>query len=218
MPSDTLDLHELAAAHTAAHTALSPGEQRIALATYYLLGEGQPVSDEAVAAQLGLPLAEVTAYLDRPTRQRDDRGRLVGFGGLTLKPTTHSLQLGGRSLYAWCALDALFLPEILGRPARIRSTCPQTGETVTLRVDATGTHDLAPAGAAISLVGPEGFDAGDVIATFCCYVHFFASEQAAQTWTTPKKDTYVVSIPSGYEFGRLYTHERFSAALSDDHQ
>lgn len=216
MPTDTPDLRELAAAHTAARTALSPAEQRIALATYRLLSDGQPVSDEAIAEQVGLPLAEVTAYLARPMRQRNDAGGLIGFGGLTLKPTTHSLDLGGRTLYAWCALDALFLPELLGQPTRIRSTCPHTGEPITLLVDATGPHEVAPAGAVISLVKAEGLDTADVIATFCCHVHFFASEQAARTWINEKKRGYVVPIPSAYEFGRLYTRERFGAAVTED--
>jgi len=36
----------------------------------------------------------------------------------------HALQFDGRTLYAWCAWDTLFLPELLGRPARVTSTDP----------------------------------------------------------------------------------------------
>ena len=61
---------------------------------------------------------------------RDEEGRVFGFRRLTLKPTSHVLEVDGRTLYAWCAVDTLFLPERLGRPARIRSNSPQSGETI----------------------------------------------------------------------------------------
>lgn len=213
MHTDMIDLNDLAADYAAVLPALDPSQQRLALITYRALGEGRPVSPETLADRADVPLAEVTAYLNqRLTQQRDEQSRVVGFGGLTLTPTSHILELDGRTLYAWCALDALFLPELLGRPARIASTCPQTGETITLRVDANGVHDLAPQDAVLSLCGTERFDPGDVIASFCCLIHFFASEEAARGWTARKEGIHIVSVASGCELAGLYNRQRFAAA------
>jgi alkylmercury lyase len=49
---------------------------------------------------------------------RDEEGRVVGFMGLSVVAFgEHRIELGGRTLTAWCAWDALFLPELLGEAA-----------------------------------------------------------------------------------------------------
>jgi alkylmercury lyase len=181
MPPQTHDIPVLAAEFTAAHPDLDPSQQRLALATYCLLGEGRPFRPEELARRGNLQTEEVASFFDEwPMVQRDRQGRVVAFGGLTLEPTSHVLEVDGRTLHTWCALDTLFLPELLGRPARIRSTSPETGETISLTVDGAGVQDVAPEGAAMTLHEVGGFDLQDVVGTFCCYVHFFASEQAAR--------------------------------------
>ncbi|HET8696719.1 MAG TPA: organomercurial lyase [Gammaproteobacteria bacterium] len=79
--------------------------------------------------------------------------------------------MDGRSLYTWCALDTLFIPQLLGRPVRIRSTSPETGEAISLIVDVTGVRDVLPEGAVMTLHEVGGFDLKDVVGSFCCYVH-----------------------------------------------
>ena len=65
----------------------------------------------------------------------------------------------------------------------------------------------------MSLHGAGGMDFEDVIGTFCCYVHFFANEEAARAWTDRSEGTYVVSIAEGFEYGRLYNRGRLGATL-----
>lgn len=211
------DIPALAAEFTAAHPKLDPFQQRLVLATFRLLGEGDPVGPERLAERVDLPVDEITSYLDEwPAIQRDKQGRVVAFWGLTLKPTSHALEVDGRTLYAWCALDTLFLPELLGRPARVRSTSPDTGETVTLVVDGSTVRDVSPDGAVLTLHEVAGFDLQDVVGTFCCFVHFFPSERAASAWAERNEGTYVASIADGFEYGRLYNHRQFDAALEED--
>lgn len=211
------DILVLAAEFTATYPKLDPFQQRLVLATFRLLGEGQPFGPEELAERVDLPVDEIISYLDEwPMVQRDEQGRVVAFAGLILKPTSHALEVDGRTLYAWCALDTLFLPELLGRPARIRSTSPDTGETVTLIVDGSTVRDVSPEGAVLTLHEVAGFDLQDVVGTFCCFVHFFPSEQAASAWAERNEGTYVASIADGFECGRLYNHGRFGAALEED--
>jgi alkylmercury lyase len=156
------------------------------LALFRLLGQGEPVTCESLAERAGVPLDQVAAFIDAsPTLQRERQGSIIAFGGLTLLPTSHVLEVDGRALHAWCALETLFLPELLARPARVRSTCPATGQPVTLTVDIDGVHDLAPAGAVMTLHTVDGLDPNDVVGTFCCFVHFFVTEHAARDWATP---------------------------------
>jgi alkylmercury lyase len=217
MHTSTLDIPALAAEFTAAHPELQPSEQRLALALFSLLAEGEPFGPHALAERVGLRDDEVASALERlPMLQRDDQGRVLAYGGLTLEPTAHVLEVDGRTLYTWCALDTLFLPGLLGRPARVRSTCPQTGTGISLTVDAAGAHDVTPEGAVMTLHAAEGLDLADAVGTFCCYVHFFSSEQAAREWARRSDGTYVASIAEGFEYGRLYNQGRLAAALGID--
>ena len=212
----TLDIPALAAEFTAAHPDLHHAQQRLALATYRLLGKGRPFLLEQLAHGANVPTEEVVSFFDKwPMVERDRYGRVFAFGGLTLEPTSHALEVDGRTLYTWCALDTLFVPELLGRPAQVRSTSPQGGKTISLTVDAAGVHDVEPEGAAMTLHGVRGFDLDDVVETFCCYVHFFASEQTARAWAERSEGTYIASIAEGFEYGRLYNHGQLGAALEE---
>lgn len=211
------DIAARVAEFTAAHPELDLSQQRLVLATIRLLGAGAPVAPQAISERTGLPRDEVATYLDEaPTLKRDEQGRVLAFFGLTLEPTSHAIEVDGRTLYAWCALDTLFLPERLGRPARIRSTCPETGATISLTVDEEGVHEVAPQGSVMTLHGVGGLDLADAVGTFCCFVHFFASEGAAVAWTERSEGTYVASIAEGFEYGRLFNRSWLGAALEQD--
>jgi alkylmercury lyase len=214
MRTNTLDIPALAAEYTAAHPDLDLAEQRFVLALFRLLARGEPVTPQELAERARLPLEEVVSHLDQ-WADRDEQGRVRAFGGLSLEPTSHVLEVDGRTLYSWCALDTLFLPELLGRPARIRSTDPVTGETISLGVDAAGVRDVAPKGAVMTLHGVSGMDLEDTIGTFCRYVNFFAHEDAARAWAQRSEGAYVVSIADGFEYGRLFNHGLLGTALKE---
>jgi alkylmercury lyase len=213
MRTNTLDIPALAAEFTAAHPQLERSQQRLALLLFRLLGRGEPVTPQELSERARLPLEEVVSHLDHWMVHRDEEGRVRAFGGLSLEPTSHVLEVDGRTLYAWCALDTLFLPELLGRPTRIRSTCPETGETISLTVDPAGARDVAPEGAVMTLHGVSEMDLEDAIGTFCCHVHFFTNEDAARAWAQRSEGTYVVSIAEGFEYGRRFNHGLLGAAL-----
>lgn len=97
-----------------------------------LLAAGEPVTVEALAAAVGLPVDEVTRRLAAvPDTEYDEQGRIVG-QGLTLRPTRHRFTVAGQELYTWCALDTLIFPTILDRPASIESESPVSGHPMGL--------------------------------------------------------------------------------------
>jgi alkylmercury lyase len=112
------------------------------------------------------------------------------------------------SLTARCAWDTLFLPGLLGRPARVSSRCPVIGEAISLTVSADGTHSVSPAGTVLSFLAPERpFDA-DVVNSFCHFLHFSASEQAARDWIAEHPGTFTFSVDDAFRLG-----QRINAAV-----
>ena len=173
------------------------------LALFRRLAEGDPVEPSRLAADVGLETAELIARLGRwPSVHVDDDGRIVAFQGLSIVETPHRLGVDGRTVYAWCAWDTLFLPELIGRPAAIESTCPTTGQTISLRVEPTGLRDVSPEQAALSFLLPGSRCGNDTIESFCRYIHFFASHEAAEAWTARHAATFVTSIKDGFDIGR----------------
>lgn len=140
---------------------------------------------------------------------------VVGFWGLALDRMPHRIHFDGQELRAWCALDTLFLPELLGGPARVESSCPTTGETIALAVvPGDGVRGLSPATAVLSFLRrDERFDA-DTITSFCHFVHFFASEEAAAEWTAKHQHTFVLSIEDGFEIATMTNRIRYGALLA----
>jgi alkylmercury lyase len=204
----SVDLGQLAATIRAARPRFDPEAQQAALALYRLLAEGSPVDAAALAERVSLSAARVAQLFDScPEVFRDEHGRAVAFGGLSLSETAHRFELGGRQLYTWCAWDTLFVPELLGRTARVTSACPTTREPVKLTVSPAGVERIAPAGAVLSMRAPTDCCAGDdLIAGFCRHVHFFASRQAAEQWLTGREDGLLLTINQGFELGRIAGH------------
>jgi alkylmercury lyase len=85
--------------------------------------------------------------------QFDESGKLVG-AALTSRETPHRVRIAGRALYAWCALDTLFIPGLLREPIRVESTCPSSGESIRLRISAERVESCEPTGVWLSVFLP----------------------------------------------------------------
>jgi alkylmercury lyase len=208
-------IERLADRLVAAGPRLASGEQALALALLRALGKGAPVSDQALATATGDPESKVReALASWPGVFRDEDGRIVGFMGLSVVEFgEHRIELDGRTLTAWCAWDTLFLPELLGGAARVRSRCPITGEQISLTVGRDAPSSLHPVGTVLSFLAPERpFDA-DVVRSFCHFVHFLASEQAATKWTARHPGTFTLSLDQGFRLGQRTNQATFGKAL-----
>jgi alkylmercury lyase len=214
MTQTQLDITKLAAELTPAMRRLDASGQRVALALYRLLAEGEPVPAVRLAERAGARAEEVQALLDGlPGVYRDDQRRVIGFWGMALSGMPHRMRVEEREVRAWCAWDTLFIPELLGKRVSVESPCPTTGEPVRLSVDPTGVCEVSPQGAVLSFLRPDASFGSDTIASFCHFVHFFVSAEAARRWTESHAGTFVLSIEDGFELGRLTNHARFAAAL-----
>ena len=211
-------LEALAEAVAEAEPYLDEPSRRVALATYRRLAEGTPAPVEDVAERAG-EAVQLTGHLlgSWPGVFRDNRGDVVGFWGLTIGKLvpTHTLEVEGRRLFAWCAWDTLFLPGVLAAEVHVESTCPETKETISLLVRPDGVAETSHPQAVVSFLLPStAFDA-DVIQSFCHFVHFFASREAGEAWTAEHSGTFLLSLEDAFELGRLVNARNFPSVAEE---
>jgi alkylmercury lyase len=210
----TITPADLASELAASTPPLTDDEQRLLLTLYRLLAAGRPVDPTELAGRAGLPVDVVNDTLERlPGVYLDDERRVIGFWGLSILPMPHRITVNGRALYAWCAWDTLFLPELLDAPAEIESTCPTTGQRINLSVEGTEVTSLHPPETVLSFLHRREPFGIDTISTFCHYVHFFASPEAAAEWTGQHDGTFMLSLAEGGAIARLTNHARYPSIL-----
>jgi alkylmercury lyase len=198
-------VQELADTIAAATVPVNEQDRHVAVSLLQLLAQGDPVTSAALAVRSSVPEAAVVATLEGwPGVFRDDEGRVVGFWGLAIPEMGHRFQAeGGKPIYAWCALDPFLIVPVIGRPARVESTDPITGEPVSMTVTPEGVKDLSPASAVVSFLTPDQtkpFDQ-DVILNFCNYVLNFASRESAERWASERPGIAVLPVHDAFEVG-----------------
>ena len=168
------------------------------------VSRGKPETLAALQASLQVSQDELEQRLAKlpPDVEVDRAGNIVGLG-VTLVPTSHRVQLGGKLLYTWCAFDTVLLPPQLDVQAQVQSTCPVTGQPILFVATPEGViRDLSPASSVMSLVVPA--QRSDCTrATFCQQSLFFQSEQAASTFLADHPEALLLSVEDAAYVGRL---------------
>ncbi len=222
MPSSEVDFDRLVDTVLDVLGGFTPDEQRLAGALYGQLALGEPVDVEVLAKAHCVSPSDVSALLHGPRLERmvyyDDDRRLIGFGGLAVVPMKHEFEVDGHTLYTWCAWDSLFIPEILGRSARVTSPCPQTGTAIRLTVTPDGVTSVEPPEVVVSFLLPDGDEfkarAENVMAHFCHYIFFLASPQAATAWTAEHPGTFALTLDQAFELGKRKNAAQFADVLA----
>ena len=192
------------------HQPDNPAEMQIlSLEIFRQLALGQP----ALGAVLGLSEAVIGERLQSyapSVIDFDAAGAITGFSGLTTRETRHRFEIDGRTLYAWCAFDTMFLPEILGRAAAVRSTCPATDRLISLTIDADGVRGASPETAVISMINPSAEEArADTRGAFCGYVNYFASASAYDSWAKDHPGATFLTLEDAHAKGRERNANRY---------
>lgn len=165
-----------------------------------LLGEGQPVSLEQIAAALEQSPDKVATTLRRlPNIELDEHGNVVG-AGLTLRPTPHRFTMQGRTMFTWCALDALMFPALFGQTVQVESPCVTTGTPVRVKITPKGVEHIEPSAAVVSLLVPAV--SADIRSSFCCYVNFFTSDEVASRWLSSHPGATTLPVTEAYQLGQ----------------
>lgn len=196
---------------------LTPADRPEAFAALFIallreLAKGRPVSRFTLAMSLGWPGERVVAMLERATSIEYDHDENIVGCGLTLRETSHIFSIAGSRLHTWCALDALMVPVLIGRVARVLSRCAATGAPISLTVAPNEIRDVEPADMAVSLLLSPA--TADIRQSFCCHVHFFASVPAGEDWTSKHKGAEIVSVQDAFDLGRALARHLLRAAQS----
>jgi len=200
----------------------SPDEQRAAVALYRELAKGEAVDDSQLAGTLGISVVESGVLLDRDSIKsaiyRDGQGRVLGFGGLAVASMHHRLKVNGRALSTWCAWDSLFLPEILECSAEVTSPDPETGQLIQLIVTPERIASVEPRDAVISFVQPDAgvfrTSAANVMAKFCHFIYFFASQASGERWSEKNPGTFLSSLDDAFVLAKRFNRRNFGSALA----
>jgi alkylmercury lyase len=198
-----IELAELTQILKPRQTVFAGASAKLARQILHLLAEGETVTPERLAEVSGQPVELIRmtfTSLQNCGCELNEQGALVG-DALTLTPTPHRFRVKGRDLYAWCALDTLFLPALIDRTAEVTSTCPQTGATMRLTVSPDCIEQVSPAETHLSIIFTPGCTSG-IQGTFCGQIHVFASRNAAIQWVGKRTDFAVLSISEAYELSR----------------
>ncbi len=164
---------------------------------------GKPIASTALQASLQVNQNGLEQRLAQfPDIEFDRVGNIVGLG-VTLVPTSHRFQIGGKVLYTWCAFDTVLFPPSLHIEAQVQSTCPVTGQPITFVATPEGTVlNLLPASSVMSLIVPA--ERGDCTrATFCQQSLLFQSEQTASTFLADHPEALILSVEEAAYVGRL---------------
>lgn len=198
---------------------LDADARRLGVELYRQLALGEPVPIERLSEALGTPIGEVTALLQDEQLKGwvfyDDEGKVIGFRGLAVREMPHRFEVDGRTLYTWCAIDSLFIPELLGQSARVESRDPHTGTAVRLTVSPDGVQSAEPANAVMSiLIGDTDVmktDPTKVMASFCHHIFFLESPEAGAEWADRHGEgTFTVTLDEAFALGKQFNATQFS--------
>lgn len=211
------DVKELAQAITGWFPKLAPEEQRVSLRLYKMLAAGAPVAAENLAKSLDMAGDTVKDILERwPGVYYDDDGRVQGYWGLAIPNMEHRFEVDGKTLYAWCAWDTLFMPELIRKSAKVVSTCPVTKETIRLTVTPDGVENAEPGGIAVTFLMPDADkEVKNIITSFCHFIYFFSSNEAADKWIAEHPGTFRLSLDEAFELGKLKNKIQYGDTLNE---
>lgn len=189
---------------------LEGSDPLLAASVYRLLGRGEPVDGAALAATTGLSPTHIRGRLDSWSGVgRNPQDELVAFWGLCLPETAHALDLPhGQRVYAWCAWDTLFLPQLLEVTARVHSLDPQNGETLDLTVSPQRVIRRSHNDMVVSFIHPNEACREDIVANFCHQVYAFTDPDSATTWVDAHPGTFFVSLDDAFNLGQHWNRAR----------
>jgi hypothetical protein len=112
----------------------------------------------------------------------DQAGNITAAYPFSARPTRHRVRLADNAAaFAMCAIDALGMSAMTGRPVVIESADPSTGQPITVKVDGV-TSTWHPV-TAVVYVGRAGGKCAGPSASVCCdYMNFFTTGGTAAAW------------------------------------
>jgi len=190
----------------------NPQESQVFIKALQLLSKGEPLNSKQlaqIAKENGLSEDEANEALNWVAEKNKD-GNIAGLAGLSVNQWSHKFKVNGSNLTTWCALDTLYLPQILNQTVAVESQDPGTKQTVHLSLGPKGVEKFAPSNAVISIVIPKtdkkGLESAEAIwKAFCHFSLYFTSVESGKKWFEGRGlDPIFLSPQEGHELGSLW--------------
>ncbi|TMI70930.1 MAG: hypothetical protein E6H05_13175 [Bacillati bacterium ANGP1] len=164
-------------------------DDRVHAAVLHELLLRQTPTVEQLARVTGLPAIAVDDAMGR-LRERgavvgDPTGGVVAAYPLSGVPTSHVVALDVAVAWANCAVDALAVPAMVGRPGTISSQCTLCSGSITIDVEGTVVRSREPAGVVVAYGGLTDCRDRPALVRSCPFVNFFCGEAHAAQWQPP---------------------------------
>lgn len=193
----------------------SPELQRLSVTLYRLLARGAPLA----RAELALACELTEERLDQqfsqllPTSlETDDRGAIVAFGGLSLRPTRHQFVAARTKLYTWCVFDALFLPQILNKPATLVTRCPILQKELIVELAPGRLRVAEPTDCVMSIMAPDREACcSNLRRAFCDRVNLFVDRAAFAQWSSGNNNSDWITLAEAQLLARRRNELRYPA-------
>jgi hypothetical protein len=153
------------------------------LATFAQTGQAPGRSDLERIAQAGGadPAAVLAELAERDVIAFGQAGEIRAAYPFSPSPTPIRVSWeGGPVTYAMCAIDALGISAMLGRPVTITAAEPGTGRVITVHAERDQARWDPPH--AVVFAGATSGDCRHAADRTCGYINFFTSARAARTW------------------------------------
>jgi hypothetical protein len=127
------------------------------------------------------PAAVLAELAERDVIAFDQAGEIRAAYPFSPSPTPIQVNWeDGPVTYAMCAIDALGISAMLGRPVTISAAEPGTGRVITVHADRDQARWNPPG--AVVFAGTTGGDCCHAADRTCGHINFFTSARAARSW------------------------------------
>lgn len=185
-----------------------PERSRLLIAAWRKLALGRPIEPrwiEEAGSAVGMDAGEAREFL-HSVSERDARGRLTGVLTLSLNDHPHRFIVDGRRLSAWCAIDTLFLPAMLGVSANVESKSPISHSPIRLEVAPGGPVAVTPATTVVTvpILTADEMDTTSterIWSALCHRIYFFVEQAEAEEWVADRGEFEIVSVEAAWRLG-----------------
>lgn len=184
-------------------------DDRVRTSILRLALHARPATLGALAATTGLAPEDVEAALaalhDAGAIYLRD-GAVVAAYPFSLAAGPHRVTVGGVTVYANCAVDALAVPPMADAPARVSSMCGYCGASVTVTMHGDRIMGSEPTATAVFYPDKDCCASGPAVLTRCPHIQFFCDRDHAARWqdTHPELRGAVLDLAEAAAFARRH--------------
>ncbi len=182
-----------------------------------------PTMEDVTLHYRGKPVSQLKASLERAERmglvQRDrERNRYATCLWIGTDPTRHEVQVeNGSTVFAGCALDALWAFSFTSESGIVRSTCPHCGARLSIWFERGEIVKWKPEGTSLFL-GVKLSGEGSSADLACPFINFFPSPEHIYAWNskTPAVDGLIFNQEETEKLARVVVSSGELATIEFD--